>query len=84
MSKFLEKVKTMKTLTLEQMQLAGGNCKNIWRTLGVTIPSSMVGGSIVGAIALGVATGGAAAVAATIGYAAGAIGGLVICRLSTS
>ena len=33
----------MKTLTLEQMQLAGGNCKNVWRTLGVTIPSSMVG-----------------------------------------
>ena len=74
----------MKTLTLEQMQLAGGNCKNVWRTLGVTIPSSMAAGSIAGAFALGLATGGTAAVIAAAGYAAGAIGGLVICKFASS
>ena len=74
----------MKTLTLEQMQLAGGNCKNIWRTLGITIPSSMAVGSIAGAFAIGLATGGTAVVIAAAGYAAGAIGGLVLCRLSGS
>lgn len=66
------------------MQLAGGSCKNIWSTLGVTIPSSLAAGSIAGAFALGLATGGTAAVIAAAGYAVGAIGGLVICKFSGS
>ncbi len=74
----------MKTLTLEQMQLVGGRCKNIWSTLGVTIPSSMAAGSIVGAFAIGLATGGTATVIAAAGYVAGAIGGLVICKFAGS
>ena len=74
----------MKTLTLEQMQLVGGACDNIWKRIGVMIPSSLSLTMIVGGFALGLASGGTVPIVTAVGAVAGAAGGYVICRLARS
>ncbi len=74
----------MKTLTIEQMQLTGGRCDNIWKRIGVMIPSSISIGMIAGAFAAGLASGGVVPVVTGIGVVAGAAGGYVVCRLAKS